>query len=364
MFKKFLKNFNWILLVTSVFMSLIGIALIYSSTYGNLPSHSLSLPFKQFLWLILGFIALLVAFRTDYHVLISLALPFYIITLSLLLFVLVFGQTRLGAQRWLQIGGFALQPSEVTKISLILVLAYQLERHKGNLFQIKSLVMPTLLLLLPMIFIFKQPDLGTAVILFPIYLGMLYLAGVRLKHLTWIIITVLLLLPIFWFFLKDYQKARLLVFFNPNSDPLGVGYSIIQSKIAIGSGGLWGKGWLAGTQTQLHFLPEHHTDFIFSVLGEEWGFLGTGFIVILYIILIKQGLKICFNARDSLGCLLAGGIVIMLATQIFVNLGVAVGIMPATGIPLPFLSYGGSSLLVSLFSIGILLNIQSKSFLF
>lgn len=364
MFKQIFKNFNWLLFSAIIILVIIGISLIYSATHGITPSQSLSLPYKQILWLILGVLALFLAFRTDYHLLISLAFPIYLITFFLLVLVLVLGESRWGVQRWLQIGGFALQPSEFTKISLILVLAYQLEQKKGNLSQIKSLIIPTGLLLLPMALIFKQPDLGTAVILFPIYLGMLYLAGVRTKHLLWIIASGILLLPLFWLLLKDYQKARLLVFFNPNSDPLGAGYSIIQSKIAIGSGGLWGKGWLAGTQTQLHFLPEHHTDFIFSVLGEEWGFLGTTLILTIYFVLLRQSWKICFNARDSLGSLLAGGIVIMLLTQLFVNIGVTIGIMPATGIPLPFLSYGGSSLLVSLFSIGILLNIQSKSFLF
>ena len=364
MSKKTFKNFNWTLFFVAITLSLIGIFLIYSSTHETFFSHQANLPFKQMLWLVLGFTALTVAYRSDYHVLISLAYPLYIITALLLILVLLFGQTRWGAQRWLQIGGFALQPSEFCKISLILVLAYQLERRKGNLSQISSLALPTLALLLPMLLIFKQPDLGTAAILFPIYLGMLYLSGVRTKHLLWIIALVLLLLPIFWFFLKDYQQARLLVFFKPNSDPLGAGYSIIQSKIAIGSGGLLGQGWLAGTQTHLHFLPEHHTDFIFSVLGEEWGFLGTSLILGLYAVLVVQGLKICFNARDSLGSLLAGGIVVFFITQILINIGVTVGIMPATGIPLPFLSYGGSSLLVSLFCIGILLNIQSKAFLF
>ncbi len=362
--KQNFKNFNWVLLSTAIGLALIGILLIYSATYTQNPSNHLSLPLKQTLWLILGLIALFLAFRIDYHFLISIAFPFYFVTMFLLLLVLIVGEARLGAQRWLQIGGFALQPSELAKISLILILAYQLEKHKGNLFQVKSLVMPTLLMLFPTVLICKQPDLGTAVVFFPLYLGMLYLAGVRLKHLITIISAVIVSMPILWFFLKDYQKARLLVFFNPNFDPLGAGYSIIQSKIAIGSGGLWGKGWLTGTQTQLHFLPEHHTDFIFSVLGEEWGFLGTGMVLILYIIIIKQALRICFNARDSLGSLLAGGIVVMLVTQIFINLGVTLGIMPATGIPLPFLSYGGSSLLINLFSVGVLLNIQSKSFLF
>ncbi|MEA3369146.1 MAG: rod shape-determining protein RodA [Candidatus Ratteibacteria bacterium] len=364
MFKKTFKNFNWLLFSAALILSLIGILLIYSSTHGTIFSHQANLAFKQMLWLVVGFTALAAAYRSDYHVLISLAYPFYLITSLLLILVLLFGQTSWGAQRWLQIGGFALQPSEFCKISLILVLAYQLERQKGNLFRINSLALPTMALLLPMLLIFKQPDLGTAAVLFPIYLGMLYLAGVRSRHLVWIITSVLLLLPIFWFFLKDYQQARLLVFLKPNSDPLGTGYSIIQSKIAIGSGGLLGQGWLAGTQTHLHFLPEHHTDFIFSVLGEEWGFLGTSLILGLYAVLIVQGLKICFNARDSLGSLLAGGIVVFFITQIFINVGVTVGIMPATGIPLPFLSYGGSSLLASLFCIGILLNIQSKAFLF
>ncbi len=364
MLKRTFKNFNWSLFIAAVLLSVIGIILIRSSTHGRVSSGQLSLPLKQILWLILGFTALIISFRTDYHLLISLAIPFYAITIFLLLLVLIFGESRWGAQRWLQIGGFALQPSEFMKISLILILAYQLEQQKGNFFQIKSLAVSTGLLLLPMAVIFKQPDLGTAIILFPIYLGMLYLSGVRNKHLIGIMVTVLSLLPIFWFLLKDYQKARLLVFLNPNSDPLGSGYSIIQSKIAIGSGGLLGKGWLSGTQTQLHFLPEHHTDFIFSVLGEEWGFLGAIFVISIFIVLIRQGLKICFNARDTLGSLLAGGIVIMFITQIFVNIAVTMGILPATGIPLPFISYGGSSLLVSLFSIGILLNIQSKSFLF
>jgi rod shape determining protein RodA len=230
-------------------------------------------------------------------------------------------------------------------------------QRKDAMDDLKSLVVPCLLLGVPFILVLLQPDLGTALLMLPIFFAILLVGGARVKYIVWMIAIGLAGLPVFWHFLREYQKQRLLVFLNPNIDPLGAGYTIIQSKIAVGSGGLFGKGWLAGTQNQLNFLPERHTDFIFSVIGEEWGFLGALIVVFLYFVIVQKAFTIANLTSDRFGKLIATGIGVLLGFQVIINIGMTIGLMPVVGIPLPLVSYGGSSLLSTLVAIGLLLNV-------
>ncbi len=222
----------------------------------------------------------------------------------------------------------------------------------------RGIILPFIFIAFPMFLIIEQPDLGSGLMILFLFIAVLYLTGVRLKYIFTFLCAIILPLPFLWNFLRDYQKQRLLVFLNPNIDPLGAGYTVIQSKIAIGSSGFFGKGWLGGTQSQLHFLPESHTDFIFATFSEEWGFLGCCVLFIMYYLLIRQGFGIAQRTRDSFGKLLAYGISLMLAIQIFINISMNLGLAPVVGLPLPLMSYGGSSILVTFIALGILANID------
>jgi rod shape determining protein RodA len=221
----------------------------------------------------------------------------------------------------------------------------------------RGLILPFIFVSIPMGLIVEQPDLGSAIIIFFIFITMLYISGVKLKYIVIFLLIFVLSLPVFWQILRDYQKERILVFLNPNIDPLGAGYTVIQSKIAIGSGGLFGKGWLSGTQSQLRFLPESHTDFVFASFAEEWGLVGSMVLVFLYYLLIRQGIKIALKTHDHFGRLLALGISLMLCVQVFINIAMNLGLAPVVGLPLPLMSYGGSSVLITFISLGILANI-------
>jgi rod shape determining protein RodA len=268
------------------------------------------------------------------------------------------GKTALGAQRWISIGGIGIQPSEFSKIFTILALARIIGDDPNCLKTKRGLLKPFLIAFVPMFLIFKQPDLGTAIVILPIFLAMIWVGGVRLKYFFTAIFGGLAALPFFWHFLKDYQKDRLMVFINPNVDPLGAGYTINQSKIAVGSGRLLGKGWLSGTQNQLNFLPERHTDFIFSVVGEEWGFIGAVVVIGLFLFLVLRGLKIAQETNNLSGKLIATGITTMLALHVIINIGMTLGLMPVVGMPLPFISYGRSALTANLIAIGFLFNVR------
>ncbi|MDN5347275.1 MAG: rod shape determining protein RodA [Clostridia bacterium] len=327
---------------------------------------------RQFLWIILGFGAMLAAIKVDYQVLRRYHLPIYLFNLALLVAVLLVGNEAKGAQRWIALGSFIFQPSEFAKISVIITLSRLLEARQGRLNNLKDLVMPFLHIALPMLLILVQPDLGTALVLMAILLGMLYLAGANTALLAKLIITggVLVSFALFAHFhyglplpLKEYQLQRLVVFLNPYNDGeggLGAGYHIIQSQIAIGSGGIWGKGLHQGSQVHLNFLPEHHTDFIFSVVGEELGFIRTLGVLGLYFILLYRTLHIAGRAKDMFGALLAGGVASLFAFHLLVNIGMTIGIMPVTGIPLPLFSYGGSAMLSNLLSLGLVLNVNLR----
>jgi rod shape determining protein RodA len=292
--------------------------------------------------------------------------------LSLLVLVLLLGNVRLGAQRWLKILWFNFQPSEMAKLAVVIFLARYFS-HKGiqdinikpaQFGLLRGLIIPFAFVSLPVFLVNQQPDLGSAIMLLFIFIIMLYFARVKLRYLIGFFLIVLFLLPVIWHFLRDYQKERLLVFINPNIDPLGAGYTIIQSKIAIGSGKIFGKGWLLGTQSQLKFLPEGHTDFILATFLEEWGFLGAMLLLALYYALIKCGLDIATATRDDFGRLLSSGITAMFAVQILINIFMNIGFLPVVGLPLILMSYGGSSLLITFIASGILMNINKTRSIF
>lgn len=362
--KKVSKNFDFILFGVVLAVALLGLLAVFSATRAKLIETG-SDPFfffkRQVAWVGIGLFAMLLTAYIDYQIMGKISRTFYFILLGLLALVLAVGHLVSGAQSWFKVGTFAsFQPSELAKIAVILYLAKYLE-DRDDFTQFSSLIVPFAIVLAPMILILLQPDLGTAIVFVGILFGMLFIAGANPKHLAAIIGTTLAISPLLFFFvLKPYQQARIMVLINPYSDPIGAGYNVIQSMIAIGSGRLWGKGLFNGSQTQLNFVPEHHTDFIFSVIGEEFGFLGGLFVLAAYFLILWRGMVISYTAKDRYGSLVATGVVSMLFIHILINIGMNMGIMPVTGIPLPFLSYGGSSLLTNMIGIGLLLNIYFR----
>ena len=282
----------------------------------------------------------------------------YCIGLILLILVLVIGRVDQGAQRWLNLGFMNLQPSEIMKLAMPMMLAWFLSDKKLPP-DAKSLLLCCILLAVPVILTAKQPDLGTAIIITASALSVLLLAGMRWRLIVSLMGVAVLSAPILWHFMHQYQKERVLTFLNPERDPLGTGYHIIQSKIAIGSGGVFGKGWLEGTQSHLSFLPAHTTDFIFAVSGEELGLIGSILILIIYLIIFTRSLYISSQAQDTFTRLLAGSLSLTFIISALVNIGMVIGILPVVGIPLPLISYGGSSMVTTLVGFGIIMSIQT-----
>lgn len=355
------RNIDYYMVFSTLALVGIGLLMIGSATHINSPSDDRYWYVqRQGLFAVLNIILILVMLKFDYRILGPLGNLLYGINLLMLIAVMFVGQSALGAQRWIQLGPITVQPSEFAKLIMIISLAHLLDSREDKMKSIWNLLPTFAFVVVPFLLILKQPDLGTSLVFLAILFGMIFVAGIDGKLLLKIMGAGAACLPAFWFFLKDYQKSRLTVFIDPNVDPLGAGYHIIQSKIAIGSGQLFGKGLFTGTQSQLNFLPENHTDFIFAVVGEELGFIGCVAILGLYFLLLYRGIKTAQNARDKFGTLLAAGITSMMAFHLLVNVGMTIGIMPVTGIPLPFMSYGVSALTTNLVSIGILLNIQSR----
>ncbi len=357
------RRMDQTLLITVLVLAAIGITVIASATHANMADLQNRFDFvvRQSVFFFVGLTAAGFGLRFDYRKLYRWVPLLYCVNALILLVVKFAGTSALGAQRWIQIGPITLQPSEFAKLFMIICLARLLSNHPEGFQTWKSLLPVAGLMILPFFLVFIQPDLGTSLVFGAIALGMLFLSGLRMKLLKQAVLALLVMLPPIWMFLlHDYQKERILVLFDPQMDPFGAGYHVIQSKISIGSGGFLGQGLFAGTQSQLNFLPENHTDFIFSVIGEELGFLGAIFLLFLYFLLLYRGIMISRSAGDSFGSLLAGGIVSMWLFQIFINVGMTLGIMPVTGIPLPFMSYGGSALIVNLFSAGLLMNIYMR----
>ena len=352
------RDVDWLLVGATALLVLYGVVVLVSSTRGA--TEAATFLRARSMHLVIGGVALLVAGTIDYRRLAGWAQVLYVGTLLLLASVFVLGETRLGAQRWIvlgPLGGF--QPSELAKLAIIVTLARHLDSVK-TLPRLRSLLPFGAHVALPMLLIVRQPDMGTALVLFGILAAMLYVAGARPRDLAGVAAAGAVALPFLWQFLHDYQRRRLAAFLDPAADPLGAGYALIQAKIAVGSGQLFGKGLFAGTQNLLRFIPEQHTDFIFTVVGEEFGLLGATVLLGLYLVWIWRALAIAAGARDRLGALIATGIATMVAFHVIVNVGMTIGLMPVTGIPLPLLSYGGSSLLTTLAGTGMLLGIWGR----
>jgi rod shape determining protein RodA len=357
--RRLLKNLDITLVVTVLLLLGISLIVISSATHVTTATED---PYwflqRQSIFTVVNILLIVFILSFDYHTFAKYAGVLYWFSVISLLAVRFVGQTALGAQRWIQIGPISLQPSEFAKIIIIITLAKMLENRK--LETLKDLLPVALHVGIPFVLILLQPDLGTSLVFIAITIGMVFMAGIRTRLFVGLIASGLAILPIFWQFLHDYQKKRLLVFIDPNIDPLGSGYHIIQSKIAIGSGMLFGKGLFNGSQSQLDFLPENHTDFIFAVIGEELGFIGAALILLMYFVVVYRGIKIAGEARDDYGTLLATGVTSMLLFHILVNIGMTAGIMPVTGIPLPLMSYGVSALTKNMVGIGILLNVYMR----
>ncbi len=362
MIKRILRNFDWILFGSMMMLVTTGIVVIGSATTTNWNEfmHS-EFVVKQSGFFIINIILVFVLQRWNYHDLTKWAKVIYVFTLLSLLAVIFVGTSALGAQRWIQLGPVTIQPSEFSKLFMIIALAYLLKSRMNQFDTFRSLLPIAIFVGVPFALVFKQPDLGTSLVFMAITAGMLFIAGIRMRLVGIIMGSLISVLPLGWFVLKEYQKQRIRVFLNPDMDPFGAGYHIIQSKIAIGSGKIFGQGLFHGTQSQLNFLPENHTDFIFAVIGEELGFVGCVFVLFLFLVLLYRGIRIAQMAGDPFGTLIAVGCVSMITFQVLVNVGMTTGSMPVTGIPLPFISYGVSSLTTNILSVALLENIYLNS---
>ncbi|OHD68372.1 MAG: rod shape-determining protein RodA [Spirochaetes bacterium RBG_16_49_21] len=432
-----LSKIDYTLVITVILTVCIGILMIYSAGFDPINKVNSGIFKKQILWFIFGFIIMVGITLLNYQALGEYSMHIYIISIVLLVITLIFGRPVRNTKAWLNFGIITIQPSEFMKLALVIILAKYLEIRERDINRLRELIIPTILTLIPILIVMKQPDFGTAIMFIPILLTMLFVGGADVSHLVSIvtIAAIALIVPMIltyreWAgaegsnflldFFKDvrlllivsgvllfatvvayvlhffsvnkflrkiyvpgsilslgllasviiqnlfkvYQKRRILVFLNPDLDPQGSGYNIIQSKIAIGSGGFFGKGFLKGSQSQLGFLPEKTSDFIFSVVAEEWGFIGAIILISLLGFIIFRGIQIAYESKDKFGALLASGITTIFFFHILINIGMAVGIMPVTGLPLCFVSYGGSNLLMSMICIGILINIRARKFVY
>ncbi|MBI3393558.1 MAG: rod shape-determining protein RodA [Nitrospirae bacterium] len=364
--RRFIEHFDWVLLLSVLLISAAGVLTIYSASatpYGPQPTLYL----RQIYWIGVGLVIMLAAASIDLNTLRRLGPVFYAAAVILLVSVLAMGRVGMGARRWVQAGPVSFQPSEFAKVFLIFWLASHLaDRPPSSGLRLRDLARPAALLALPFLLVLKQPDLGTAAILFFVAVTMFVAAGVRLKPLLALAAAsggaFFLMWPALWGSLKEYQRQRILVYLAPESDPLGMGYHISQSKIAIGSGGFWGKGYLAGTQGHLAFLPERHTDFIFAVFVEEWGFLGAIALLGLIVFFVVWSAEIAYRARHRFDMLLSAGVTALFAWYTLVNLGMTMGLTPVVGVPLPFMSYGGSSVAAGFAAVGVLMNVRLRRF--
>ncbi len=347
-------NKNLIFIFVTLFT--IGISTLYSASNGSIKAW----PIRQLMYFLFFFPISIAIAVTDINFWFKNSYVIYFFTLLLLLLVAIIGHNSMGATRWINLGFIRIQPSEFMKMGLILALArYFFQSSLTELDSNKKLIAPLVMFIVPCLLILKQPNLGTALILSAIMVSILFFIGVGIKKFVICFVIALALVPIAWkFVLHDYQKQRVMTFLNPDSDPLNSGYNIMQSKIAIGSGGIWGKGFLKGTQGQLKFLPEKHTDFIFTILCEEFGFIGSVAVVSLYVALFAMLIYIIANCGHTFGRVIVGGIFINLFCHFFINIGMITGILPVVGTPLPLFSYGGSITATTLISLGFVLNVD------
>ncbi len=352
----FPKTIDWTLYLLPIILNVVGIVIIYSLTYFN---GKASLAYDQIVFACVGVAVMIVLTFIDYRNLKGVAIYAYIIGMLLLILLFFVGKSALGATRWINLGFFQLQPSELFKLCLIVMLAKYLSDNYEEI-KLKHLLMAGIIFLVPALLVLKQPDLGTFSVLFAIALVMILATKIKLKQLIAVGLVILIGACGAWFFLKDYQKQRIETFLNPTSDPYGSGYNVLQSTIAVGNGGLLGQGLGQGPQSQLNFLPVAHTDFIFAGFAEATGFAGCFVLIALFVFFISRAINVARISKDSFGMFLAIGISAMFTFQMFVNIGMNIGIMPVTGIPLPFVSHGGTSLVISYAAVGILQSIYLR----
>jgi len=354
-----LRQFDWILTTAVLLLLAISVAVIFSTTFNSSGGPTAALQQAVIGTLGLGLVA--IVGMTDYRVFRRVASALYVAMIVMLVAVELLGFSALGAQRWIDLGFFQLQPSEFAKITMVIVLAKVFADNRRTLDTAKTFLISLGYTLVPVVLVAAQPDLGTAMVIMAIWLGMSIAAGIPKRLFAIGAVSAAALGPLFWkFIFHDYQKNRVLTFIDPSRDPLGTGYNVTQAQIAVGSGGLWGRTLGQGTQSQLNFLPVQHTDFIFAVLAEELGFIGGLLVIGLLGLIAYRALRIAQGARDVFGYGLAVGIMTMVLFQTLINAGMNTGIMPVTGIPLPFVSYGGSSILMLLFAIGVLQSIATR----
>lgn len=349
-------NINWLVLLFSIVLATVGCLFLYSAAGGSYDPWSKTHIFRY----LIGVALFIYVSSVDIRLWISLSYLIYFFSLFLLILVYIFGDIGMGAQRWLDLGFMRIQPSELVKFSLILLIAryYHTEKEYMPLMKGLSLTVVLSFIFLPAYLIYIQPDLGGAIILLLLGVTLLFVIGLSIRFCVLSGLFLVFVSPIIWnYFLQDYQKSRILTFLDPSRDPLGTGYHIIQSKIALGSGGFWGRGFMKGTQSQLNFLPEMQTDFIFTLIAEEFGMVGSVILLLVYFLLILYSLMIGLISKNNFGSFLAIGISIILFYSVFINVGMVMGLLPVVGVPLPLISYGGSSLLCNMFGLGLLSNV-------
>lgn len=357
----FFKDFDWFIFSLTLILAVIGITEIYSATQYD---KSDSFYLKQIYFLILGLIIMVFAVSIDYHVFVENVPYIYIGTVVSLILVLIIAPVVSGTRGWIPMGTFKIQPTEFAKVAIVLTLARLLSESRTEYLTFTDIFKACLLIGLPLGLVLLQPDLGSALTFFPPLAVGLLLGGLRRKWILSGIVLSVLITSLGWYNLKPYQKERIYTFLEPERDPRGHGYHAIQSRIAVGSGGLLGKGITQGSQTALGFLPERHTDFIFSVVGEELGFVGSVAILGLYFLIIMRAIHIAQTARDKLGIYLTLGSISIILFHVLVNVGMVVGLMPITGITLPLLSYGGSSMLSTFILLGLIINVRMRRYIY
>jgi rod shape determining protein RodA len=356
---RLLSSIDGGLILAVLLLTAIGLATVHSASSELLVDY---LP-RQAAWVAIGLVLLVAAIGLDYHVLLDFSLVLYGLGLAALVAVLVIGVERGGAANWLQVGPFQVQPSELAKLATALFLARYLAGLNLRVLEVRQILAAVTIVAVPMVLVAVEPDLGGAAMYAPLLAGMLLVAGIRVRLLVTAAVLGLVLGSGVWMFgMKSYQRQRVLTFLAPETDPLGAGYQVRQSKIAVGSGELLGKGYMQGTQSQLRFLPARHTDFILAVLAEEWGFLGVVTVLGLYAVYISSAARIAARARDRAGILLVVGLLSIVGFHVLYNSAMVVGFVPITGIPLPFLSYGGSFTIINFISTGIILGVDIRRY--
>jgi len=347
-----LQSINYPLLGLIITLFFVGLAALYSISNGDFNSC----PLKHSQRFILGLIIFFLVIFFDLRLIFGYAYLIFFLSIISLAIIPFFGIESNGATRWINIAGISLQPSEFVKYTLILALAKYFHSINNDSGFIKTLIIPLIITIVPVLLVITQPDLGTALIILLGGISLFWISGLNYKYFIVGVFSILCSLPVLWQYLKDYQKDRVLTFFNPERDPLGNGYHIMQSKIALGSGGIFGKGYMEGTQSHLNFLPEMQTDFIFTMLGEEFGFIGTLLLLLMYAALIMISIRLALKSRSLFSKYLSLGVCNVFFIYVFVNIGMVTGLLPVVGVPLPFISYGGSSMLAVMFGFGLLMN--------